>query len=459
MKRRYILLLAALALFTGTVIITGCPANVKPEPQTLKYKVTLKSGEHGSVTVNPALPADGMVEMSTQLSFTAQPDEGYEVDTWTGAYHNYHDNTTATLTVSMNTTVSVTFKRIGYSSEKKKYKVTLVQPEHGTVTVKPALPEDGMIPQYTNLTFIVTPEPGWQVNKWAGVEIWQNPIGSNEVHLSVTEDVTVSVTMIEEGKADATLLQIDSTGRLTGVTDKYRLEGSLVLPDTVTAIAGEALADCTGLTDVTIPDSVMEIGKSAFKNCSSITDLTIGKGLTTIQLEGNNDKKYPFDGCNKIEKLSINCKKIPRLGITSLRELPLGDNVTEINDLAFSGCANLANVTISNSVISIGSRSFSNCTNLTSLTIGDNVTKIGEEAFAYCSNLTDISIPNSVSKIRKYAFEYCSNLTSARFENTVGWKAAKGSVQMDMAPANLENPSTAAYYLGHLYAYYSWTKN
>ena len=131
MKRRYILLLSALVLFTGAVIMTGCPAHV--QPQTQKYKVTLNSGKHGSVTVNPALPEDGMVEAHTWLSFTAQPDEGYEVDTWTGANRNYPDNTTATLTVMADTTVSVTFKRIGYSSEKQKYKVTLVQPEHGTV--------------------------------------------------------------------------------------------------------------------------------------------------------------------------------------------------------------------------------------------------------------------------------------------------------------------------------------
>lgn len=166
MKHRYILLLSALALFISTVIMTGCPSQVKP--QTPKYKVTLNSGKHGSVTVNPALPADGMVEVHTRLSFTAQPDEGYEVDTWTGANRNYPDNTTATLNVMTDRTVSVTFKRIGYSSEKQKYKVTLIQPEHGTVTVKPALSEDGMIPQYTNLTFTVTPEPGWQVNKWTG---------------------------------------------------------------------------------------------------------------------------------------------------------------------------------------------------------------------------------------------------------------------------------------------------
>ena len=447
MKRRYILLLSALVLFTSTVIITGCPASVKP--QIKKYKVTLKSGGHGSVTVKPALPADGMVEAYTQLSFTAQPDEEYEVDTWTGAYYNYPDNTTAWLTVSTDTTVSVTFKRIGYTSEKQKYKVTLVQPEHGTVTVKPALSEDGMIPQYTNLTFTVTPDSGWKVHKWTGWEIWQDQIGYNEVGLWVTKDVIVSVTMIEEGKADTAFLLIDSTGRLTGVTHKDKLKGSLVLPETVTAIGREALFNCTGLTSVIIPDSVTSIGHNAFYGCTGLTGVTIGNNVTEID-EGafsgcsnlmsitipdsvarigdrafydcksltsvtigkgvTNIGTSEFSGCNKIETLNINCKRVPCLGMTSLKELTLGDNVNEIGERAFNGCTDLTNVTIPNSVTKIESRAFKGCTGLIGITIGSGVTKIGNEAFKGCTGLTDVIISDSVVEIGKHAFEACSNI-------------------------------------------------
>ena len=449
MKRRYVLLLGALALFTGALIMTGCPASVKP--QIKKYKVTLKSGGHGSVTVKPALPADGMVEAYTQLSFTAQPDEEYEVDTWTGADYNYHDNTTAWLTVSTDTTVSVTFKRIGYTSEKQKYKVTLVQPEHGTVTVKPALSEDGMIPQYTNLTFTVTPDSGWKVHKWTGWEIWQDQIGYNEVGLWVTKDVIVSVTMIEEGKADTAFLLIDSTGRLTGVTHKDKLKGSLVLPETVTAIGRDALFNCTGLTSVIIPDSVTSIGHNAFYGCTGLTGVTIGNNVTEID-EGafsgcsnlmsitipdsvarigdrafydcksltsvtigkgvTNIGTSEFSGCNKIETLNINCKRVPCLGMTSLKELTLGDNVNEIGERAFNGCTDLTNVTIPNSVTKIESRAFAGCTGLTDVTIPDSVTEIGDRAFYGCSNLTSITIPDSVTEIGDHAFQDCKSITS-----------------------------------------------
>ena len=453
MKRRYILLLSALVLFTGAVIMTGCPAHV--QPQTQKYKVTLNSGKHGTVTVKPSLPADGMVEAHTRLSFTAQPDEEYEVDTWTGANRNYPDNTTATLNVMTDMTVSVTFKRIGYSSEKQKYKVTLIQPEHGTVTVKPALSEDGMIPQYTNLTFTVTPEPGWQVNKWTGAKIWQNQLGCNEIHLVVTEDLTVSVTMIEEGKADASLLKIDSTGRLTGVTDKYRLKGSLALPNTVTAIGSEAFADCTGLTSVIIPDSVTSIGYNAFYRCTGLTGVTIGNNVTEIDAGafygcynltsitipdsvttiGSDSHSFfsggafydcksltsvtigkgvtkigssAFDGCNKIKTLNINCKTVPYLGMTSLKELTLGDNVNEIGKRAFDGYSDLTNVTIPNSVTKIGNEAFQGCTGLTDVIIPDSVVEIGKSAFKDCSNIISLAIGKGLTTII-YDEDYYSN--------------------------------------------------
>ena len=48
---------------------------------------------------------------------------------------------------------------------------------------------------------------------------------------------------------------------------------SVVIPDCVTSIGGEAFAKCENLTSVTIPNSVTSIGNEAFANCENLTDV------------------------------------------------------------------------------------------------------------------------------------------------------------------------------------------
>ncbi|MGI5174668.1 leucine-rich repeat domain-containing protein [Treponema sp. OMZ 840] len=47
-----------------------------------KYKVTLEPASDGTVTVNPALPSDGMVAENTEITFTASPHAGYKLQKW-----------------------------------------------------------------------------------------------------------------------------------------------------------------------------------------------------------------------------------------------------------------------------------------------------------------------------------------------------------------------------------------
>ena len=225
MRRRYILLLSALVLFTGAVIMTGCPSQVKP--QTPKYKVTLNSGKHGSVTVKPSLPADDMVEAHTRLSFTAQPNEGYEVE-WTGAAPDNADKNKATLTVTANAVVTATFKKPGNSAEVQNYHVALSSGNNGTLIADTPLPADGMVAAGSTLTFTATPDFDYEVERWTGAV--PDPSDSTKATLTVTEHTTVSVTF-KAKQADVALLEIDSTGKV--IKGSPELDGYLILPDTV----------------------------------------------------------------------------------------------------------------------------------------------------------------------------------------------------------------------------------
>ena len=84
-------------------------------PNTYTVTFSVDGGTGGSLTANygsnPSTTASSTVQVTHRdsVTFTAHPDPGWEVDSWTGATANT-PNTTATLAVTANTTVTVKFK-------------------------------------------------------------------------------------------------------------------------------------------------------------------------------------------------------------------------------------------------------------------------------------------------------------------------------------------------------------
>jgi len=474
MRRRYILLLSALVLFTGAVIMTGCPSQVKP--QTPKYKVTLNSGKHGSVTVKPSLPADDMVEAHTRLSFTAQPNEGYEVE-WTGAAPDNADKNKATLTVTANAVVTATFKKPGNSAEVQNYHVALSSGNNGTLIADTPLPADGMVAAGSTLTFTATPDFDYEVERWTGAV--PDPSDSTKATLTVTEHTTVSVTF-KAKQADVALLEIDSTGKV--IKGSPELDGYLILPDTVTSINDHAFYNCRRLTGITIPDSVNKIGKRAFEGCNRLKTVIIGNNVHEIG-------SWAFANCARLTNLTIGT------GVTSIEDyvfwkcedlttITIPDNVVSIGSNVFESCARLTSVTIGSSVTSMAGQVFKNCNKLKTVVIKDGLTKIASEtfsdckslanitlpnsikeiemlAFADCTGLTSIVLPNSIRKIGLKAFVWCQNLKSVKFENTSGWQYRDSHSTSSWHPieqTDLADTLRAAVYLRNTYCNCSWKR-
>lgn len=249
-----------------------------------------------------------------------------------------------------------------------------------------------------------------------------------------------------------------------------KVEGDLVIPDSVTSIGSSAFKGCTGLTSIVIPDSVTSIGDNAFYGCSGLTNVTIGNSVTSIgagAFEGctgltsviipdsiTSISGDAFRGCTGLTSVTIpdsvtrigdsafkGCRKLQDIYITDIAawcnisglnnlmsysssnknlylnnklvtSLIIPNNVTSIGAGAFEGCTGLTSVTIGNRVTSIGGYAFLGCTGLTSVTIPDSVTDIGIQAFEDCTGLTSVTIPDSVTSIGMHAFQGCSGLTS-----------------------------------------------
>ena len=79
------------------------------------------------------------------------------------------------------------------------------------------------------------------------------------------------------------------------------------------------------------------------------------------------------------------------MGLSSIQQIIIGDEVTSIGKNAFSGCSGLSSITIGNSVTYIGERAFYNCTALKDITIPENVTSIGSQAFDGCTRLRKVT--------------------------------------------------------------------
>ena len=154
---------------------------------------------------------------------------------------------------------------------------------------------------------------------------------------------------------------------------------SVIIPNSVTSIGGEAFSVCDGLTSITIPNSVTSIGYDAFFRCSGLTSVAISDiaAWCNIDFAG-----YYSNPLSYAHHLYLNGEEV--------KDLVIPNSVTSIGNGAFWGCSGLTSVTIPNSVTSIGHGAFSGCSGLTSVTIPNSVESIGREALSNCPELLDV---------------------------------------------------------------------
>ena len=123
------------------------------------FTLNYSAGEHGGLTAtaNGKTVESGATDVlgGTKVTFTATPEEHYEVDHWTVGGQTQNGGNTLDVTVVSNTTVSVTYKL-------KQYSVNLTRGANGTVTAT----KTGSVDANTQVTFTATPATGYHLSHW-----------------------------------------------------------------------------------------------------------------------------------------------------------------------------------------------------------------------------------------------------------------------------------------------------
>ena len=229
------------------------------------------------------------------------------------------------------------------------------------------------------------------------------------------------------------LVNVDNIGNgaFSGDTN---LSGDLVLNAEV--IGSGAFMDCRNLKTLKLESGVKIVYSSAFRGCSMLERVTIDAPNCAVD-------KNVFSDDAALYYANLNCASIGSGAFsgTALSRLTLTDNVKEIKDWAFSGCAQLTSAAIPAGVTSLGQGAFSDC-GLTSVSFAQTASAgLAIEAYAFANNPLSgtLTLPGNVSKIGDFAFAPDTEAGASQLTEIVIPAGSKPLSIGSQAFANLEN--------------------
>jgi hypothetical protein len=251
------------------------------DPGVVTYTLAASvSGSNGTVA-----PASGTYNSGTVVSLTATPSAGYQVDTWTGVDSN--SGNTGTVTMTDNKAVTVSFKLIPV------YTLTAsVTGGNGTVSQSPT---GSTYNGGTVVTLTATPNTGYQIDTWTGVD--SNSGNTATVTMSSNKTVTVSFKIIAVTTYTLVASSFGGNGTVSPTTGTYDSGTSVTL--TATPNTGYQVDTWTGV------DS--NSGNTASVTMTSNKTVTVSFKLAT-SIATSTDKDF-----------QVNCFPNPATGVTVMK--------------------------------------------------------------------------------------------------------------------------------------------
>lgn len=190
--------------------------------------------------------------------------------------------------------------------------------------------------------------------------------------------------------------------------------------------------------EITVPATiedcpVVEISEAAFYHCSQITAVTVPASVRVIE-------DMAFSGCAQLVRVTFATEGVALTTISDyafsycakLTAIVLPDTLTTLGEGAFFRCTELQAINIPEvvrdgegnvvkGVAALSDMVFMGCEKLSSVTGGSAITSIGEYAFSCCKALTAYNVPASVTEIGAYAFSLCDTLATVTFADPTNW--------------------------------------
>ena len=400
----------------------------------VNYSVTLADAINGTASVSASSAAAG-----TEITITAIPDEGYELDkiTYTpqGGAATDITSTGSFEMPDANVTVNITFKEAdsnivagGECGEN----LTWVLDTNGTLTISGT----GNMTDFTSSNI-----------PWISYKSDIKNILINDGVTSIGERAFTKCVCLTNVEIPNSVTKVGSNS-FSGCSSLINIE----IPEGVWGIGNYAFSECSNLTSINIPSSTINIGSGAFNKCNKLMSINVAPDNAWYTDEDGilfNKKKtaivrYPagrtetnytipdgvtyisdaFSDCSNLESIYIP-DSVDSLGesafknCSSLKHIEIPNGVTSISANAFNNCSDLESIYIPNGLIYIGHQAFLDCGSLKSIEIPNSVTGIGYTAFSGCDNLISVNIPDGVTEISYYTFKGCNSLAYITIPNSV----------------------------------------